>query len=187
VEAGAPDREQALIRALREGRYECLGELVDLHGEGLMRYLVSILGSRDSAEDAFQDTWVRVMRRIASFRGDRPFAPWLFRIARNRAYDHLRWRRLRTLLGAGSREADHATPEIPTEDAFGDRLASRDTAAKVLVTLSPRLREVLCLRFLHELSYEEIAAVCGVPIGTVKSRLARALERAAEAGRALEA
>jgi RNA polymerase sigma-70 factor (ECF subfamily) len=187
VEAGANDREQALIRALREGRHECVGELVDLHGEGLMRYLMSILGDRDSAEDVFQDTWVRVIRRIAGFRGDRPFAPWLFRIARNRAYDHLRWRRLRGLVRGRDDAADGAEPEIPTEDAFADRLASRDSAARVLAALSPRLREVLCLRFLHELSYQEIAGVCGVPVGTVKSRLARALERAAEARRALEA
>ena len=151
-----------------------------------MRYLVSILGDRDSAEDVFQDTWVRVMRRIGGFRHDRPFAPWLFRIARNRAYDHQRWRRLRGLVRGRVREGDGPAPEIPVHDGFADRLASRDTASRVLAALSPRLREVLCLRFLHELSYQEIAGVCGVPVGTVKSRLARALERAAEAGRALE-
>ena len=187
VEASPPDREQALIRALREGRQECLGELVDLHGEALMRYLVSILGERDTAEDVFQDTWVRVMRRIAGFRGDRAFAPWLFRIARNRAYDHLRWRKLRVLFADRADAGDGAEPEISTDDRFADRLAERDSATRVLAALSPRLREVLCLRFYHELSYEEIAGVCGVPVGTVKSRLARALARAAEAGRALEA
>ena len=186
MEAGAPDREPVIIRELRRGQTARLAELVDLHGENLMRYLVSILGDRDSAEDVFQDTWVRVMRRIAGFRGDRPFAPWLFRIARNRAYDHLRWRRLRGWVRGRAGSEENPAPEIPVNDSFADDLASRDTATRVLAALSPRLREVLCLRFLRELSYEEIAGVCGVPIGTVKSRLARALEKASQARRDLE-
>ena len=55
-----------------------------------MRYLAVILGNRGSAEDAFQDTWIKVMERIRRYDLERPFAPWLFRVARNCAYDQLR-------------------------------------------------------------------------------------------------
>jgi len=63
---------------------------MDLHGEALMRYLYSIMGTRESAEDVFQDSWVKVMEKISLFDSTMSFRPWLFRVARNAAYDALR-------------------------------------------------------------------------------------------------
>jgi len=128
---------------------------------------------------------VRVMRRIAGFRGDRPFAPWLFRIARNRAYDHLRWRRLRVFFADRADAGDGAEPEIPTDDRFADRLASRDSAIRVLAALSRG-----CARCCACASSRALVrgnrGVCGVP-SEPSEPTRRALARAAEAGRALEA
>ena len=84
------ERERNILLRLQHGDRRGLEELMDRYGENLMRYLAVILGNRESAEDVFQDTWVKLMERIGRYDLDRPFAPWLFRVARNCAYDQLR-------------------------------------------------------------------------------------------------
>ena len=176
--AAAPDPEERdLLRRFREGQTAGLARLMERHGEALMHYLQSILRNRQDAEEAFQDTWVRVAEKAHRCDPDRPFAPWLFRIARNRAYDHLRRRRRWSLFslerpGRGPRPDPGSDPEAALE-----RLVARDLAARLLPRLEAPFREVIWLRFYREGSYEEIAEICGIAVGTVKSRLRRALDR----------
>ncbi len=167
-----------LLNRIRLGDHVALEPLMDHYGENLMHYILSIVGNIQEAEDVFQDTWVKVMTRLESFDLSRPFDPWLFRIARNQAYDHLRRRRrVLSLDGAGPGEPGHV-PSPVTEPAQ-IRLEDVDLAGKLLKCLEPRYREVLWLRFFRELSYRQIGAICRLPLGTVKSRLRRALDRAA--------
>jgi RNA polymerase sigma-70 factor, ECF subfamily len=181
----ADDRE--LVRALQDGRRSALAALMDRHGEGLMSYLVSILNHRTQAEDAFQDTWIRVLEKIRRFDLRQPFAPWLFRIARNRAYDLLRRQRRWAWPGWRRREGEAEQPvDLAAPGDFATEFADRETVRRLLARLEPAHREALWLRFYRELSYEEIATVCGVPLGTVKSRLRRALDRLAELYRGLQ-
>jgi len=163
----------SLVRRLEEGDREALAALMDLHGEGLMRYLVSITGSRDMAQDAFQDTWVRVAEKAHTFNASHDFAPWLFRIARNRALDLLRREKFRRVLGL-----DEAVPAAadPTVDFL-----ERQNVRAAMARLPVRHREILGLRFYLDKSYEELAALLRLPLGTVKSRLNRALEKLAGA------
>lgn len=177
--------ERELIRRLKRGDGAAAAGLVTSHGEALLRYLTTIVGNRPDAEDAFQETWVRVIDRIASFDGGLPFGPWLFRIARNQAFDLLRRRRMRTWLG-GSRDDDASPPEPSACDRHPEELMARQLVGRLLQTMNATQRELLALRFAAELSYEEIAAVCRVPIGTIKSRLHRALDALAAAHRRLE-
>jgi RNA polymerase sigma-70 factor (ECF subfamily) len=177
--AESESRERDVVRRLRAGDRSGLGELVDLHGESLMQYLVSILHDRDAAEDAFQDTWVRVVQRIGRFDPDLPFAPWLFRVARNRAYDHLRWSRRWSLFGLEASERGPEAGSRPVEPAAAERLAAGEVAGRLLEGLDPGQREIIWLRFFRECSYQEIARICGLRLGTVKSRLRRALQRLA--------
>lgn len=181
-----PERsdERRLVNGLRAGDERALAALMDLHGEGLMRYLLSLLLRREEAEDLFQETWVRVLRRGRSCDPDRPFAPWLFRVARNLAFDHLRWRRRwRALVGHEPSRPSHEPSETPRTP---ERLAAADLTHRLLGTLSPKLREVVHLRFWGDCSYEEIAAIAAVPVGTVKSRLNRALAQLSEGAARLE-
>lgn len=182
----AGQRERDLVAALRTGDRSGVAELIDVHGKDLLNYLTALLGDRSVAEDAFQDVWVRVIERIHRFRPGRPFAPWLFRVARNRAFDVLRRERRRSP-GRPGAPAEDPGPVVPAHDPFDSRLAAGDLAGKVLAALPAAHREVLWLRFAAELSYEEIATVCRVPLGTVKSRLRRALTGGAEICRRLEA
>jgi RNA polymerase sigma-70 factor (ECF subfamily) len=202
----APDvanSECDAIGRLQAGDTAALAELLDRHGEALMHYLVSILGGRDAAEDAFQDTWVKVAQGIGGFDRRLPFGPWLFRIARNHAYDRQRWTKrwgFLPLVGDGpvsgaeggdagaafGSGAPAAAPNPAHRSSIPDRIAARDLVERVTPGLSPAFREVIELRFYADLSYDEIAEVCRVPIGTVKSRLRRALDHLAAAAARLE-
>ena len=178
--APAPDPEERdLLRHLQEGGREGLGRLVDRYGEGLMQYLNSILRNREAAEDAFQDTWVLVARKIHRCDADRPFGPWLFRVARNRAYDRLRGGRRRSFFGLEEHTLRTRPAPGTAPSAALDRLAAAEIAARLLPRLDADYREMIHLRFYRECSYEEIAEICGIPLGTVKSRLRRALDRLA--------
>ena len=175
LNAAFADDETGLVRALKAGDRWAVEALMDRHGEALMRYLAGILRDRELAEDAFQDTWVRVMEKSHGLRAGDPFAPWLFRVARNRAFDLLRRRK----------RQGHEIPAEPAGPAGQESAVEADLRrAKVeraMAALGPLQREVLALRFQLERSYEEAAAVLGVPLGTLKSRLKRADEQFAEA------
>ncbi len=171
--------ESDAIRRLGQGDSDALAELVDLHGEDLMRYLVSILGAREEAEDVFQETWIRVMRTARRFDTRRAPAPWIFRIARNRAYDRLRWRRRWRFLGLAG-PAEGGVGEPSQEARFDARIAARKDVTTLLEQLDRPLREVVWLRFCGDRSLQEIATICRLPLGTVKSRLHRALNRLAD-------
>jgi len=169
------DTEADLVAALKAGDRTVVGALMDRHGEALMRYLVGILRDREPAEDAFQDTWVRVMEKSHRLWPGEPFAPWLFRVARNRAYDLLRRRR----------RQGHEVPVEPAGPAGQEAALEADLrrarVARAMAAVGPLQREVLTLRFHLERSYDEAAAILGVPLGTLKSRLKRAVEQFAEA------
>jgi RNA polymerase sigma-70 factor, ECF subfamily len=174
--------ERELVARLQRGDRDGLEGLMDRHGEQLLRYLHALLLRREEAEDLFQETWVRVIEQAARFDPARPFAPWLFTIARNLALDRLRWWRRWRFLGLAVGEpavAGTSVPEPAVPSRVEDGLVSRQLAGKLLEGLDARSREVLWLRFWGDLAYEEIATVCRVPVGTVKSRLARALARVA--------
>ncbi|MBN2430271.1 MAG: RNA polymerase sigma factor [Acidobacteria bacterium] len=165
------------LQDLRRGDTHGLAGIIDQYGEELMRYLTSILGNPTAAEDAFQDTWLRVIKKIDTYDPRRNFEPWLFRIARNRAYDLLRshrrwWRRP----SVENRPIDR-DPDFAESDAFFDSFWRKDLLRSLFAELEPRYREILWLRYYRDMSYPEIAAFCRLPLGTVKSRIRRALDQ----------
>jgi RNA polymerase sigma-70 factor, ECF subfamily len=182
------DNERFWIQELKRGIQSAMTPLMDQYGQALMRYLVSILSSRDSAEDVFQDTWIKVLEKIGSFQNEASFAPWLFRIARNTAYDHLRGKKRWWQLDWMRKTGDEEVPplELKVEDHFREAVSNRDTTDKLMSALPPEHREIISMRFYQDMSYEEIASICRLPLGTVKSRLKRALDKAADAYSHLE-
>jgi RNA polymerase sigma-70 factor, ECF subfamily len=171
-----PDELQ-LISQLKKGDTDAAGALMALHGEALMRYLYSIMGTREAAEDVFQDSWVKVMEKISLFDSNVSCRPWLFRVARNAAYDSLRRKKRWWSLDTGPSLEDGDRPmEIPDPKDFGRQVVAQETVKRLLESLTPACREVLHLRFFEDQSYEEIAELCHLPLGTVKSRLKRGLD-----------
>jgi RNA polymerase sigma-70 factor (ECF subfamily) len=179
------DEERQIVAELKRGNRERLGVLIDRYGEDLMRYLTVLMGDSMTAEDVFQTSWVKVMERIGQFDAKRALAPWLFRVARNCAYDTLRRRRR---WWSRSSHDDAASYDTGVSEASSplENLVTTDLTNKLLSQLQPKQRELIWLRFYEELSYQEMAERCGSPLGTVKSGLSRALHSLTTLYRELE-
>ncbi|MGO8757781.1 MAG: RNA polymerase sigma factor [Terracidiphilus sp.] len=172
----------AIAEGLKRQKAGLLDELIVRFQHRLMRYLLFLTGNRDTAEDLFQEVWMRVLVRGSQFDGRSRFETWLFTIARNLVIDYRRKRTMSSLdeLIDGDTEDDRAmTFEVANgEPTPFDRVASledREKIAAALLELDTLHREVLVLRFHEELSLEEIAKVTRAPLSTVKSRLYRGL------------
>jgi RNA polymerase sigma-70 factor (ECF subfamily) len=166
-----PDRDDAA--RLRRGDTAGLAGLMGRHQDRLFRYLLRLLGDETVAEDAFQQTWLRVAERIGRYDAARPFGPWLFAVARNLALDHLRRHRPQSL-----DEIDE--PAAPAgADPLARAVARQQSArlADAVEGLGPLDREVLSLRFEEDLDLPRLAETLGVPLPTAKARLYRALAR----------
>ena len=167
-----------IARGLRERDMELLADLVERCQHRLVRYLLYLIGRRESAEDLAQETWVRVLQRGSQYNGRQRFDPWLFAIARNLAIDYLRKKRtaVQTPSLPNDRDAILLLPSSgpsPFEAAARSEDAIR--LAGQLQILSPLYREALLLRFQEDLSLPEIAQVLGAPVTTVTSRIYRGL------------
>ena len=172
----------AVAEGLKRRKAGLLDELIVRYQHRLLRYLLFLSGNRETAEDLFQEVWMRVLVRGGQFNGKARFETWLFTIARNLVIDQRRKRTMNSLdeLIEGVGDDDRAmTFEVaagdPTPFEHVSNLEDREKIAAALLELDALHREVLVLRFHEELSLEEIAKVTRAPLSTVKSRLYRGL------------
>jgi RNA polymerase sigma-70 factor (ECF subfamily) len=172
----------AIAEGLKRQRAGLLDELIVRYQHRLLRYLLYLTGNRDTAEDLFQEVWMRVMIHGGQFNGRSRFETWLFTIARNLVIDRSRKRTMSSLdeLIEGAGDDDRAmcvevTADEPTPFDRVCNLEDREMIAAALLELDILHREVLVLRFHEELSLEEIAKVVKAPLSTIKSRLYRGL------------
>jgi RNA polymerase sigma-70 factor (ECF subfamily) len=168
----------AVARGLRRRDPDLLDRLIEQYQHRLLRYLVYLSGNRELAEDLFQETWIRVLERGHQYDGRHEFSTWLYAVARNLTIDYLRKKSPVSLDGLMDDE-DHAplepadTRPLAWEVVQQHEQAERLSAA--LVGIPAEYRETVVLRFQEGLTLDEIAAVTGAPLGTVKSRLYRGL------------
>ena len=172
----------AVAQGLKERKAGLLDELIVRYQHRLLRYLLYLTGNRESAEDLFQEVWMRVLVRGGQFNGKARFETWLFTIARNLVIDQRRKRTMNSLdeLIDGTGDDDRAmsfevAAEGPTPFDCMSNMEDREKIAAALLELDTAHREVLVLRFHEEMSLEEIAKVTKAPLSTVKSRLYRGL------------
>jgi len=175
------EETREIARGLRRRDPDLLDELISRYQYRLPRYLWTLTGNREAAEDLFQETWIRVLEKGHQYNPRWRFEAWLFSIARNLTIDHLRRRQpesLEALLRPGddrpAREWPDRESATPFEAAAASEQAERVQGA--LRRLPPEAREVLVLRFQEDMDLSEIAEVTGAPLSTVKSRLYRGLE-----------
>lgn len=172
--------DETLAVEARNGSQEAFRELVERFERPVFGLIVRIVRRAEEAEDLAQETFLKAHRALARFDPSRKFSSWLFKIAHNTALDALRRAGETTLsLDAPPRDGDEA-PEPPADPSAEDpfaRAAGRDLGRALeaaIHRLRPEYREVLLLRFVEELSYEEIAEVTSAPLGTVKIHIYRA-------------
>ena len=179
--SAAPAAEPALVERCRQGDPQAFARLVAIHEGMVLNLAARLLGDREEAKDIAQDVFLQVYRTLPRFEGRSTVRTWIYRIVVNQCCNRQRWWRRRRRAAACPLEeitpADEAKMSAvsPAEGPF-ERLDRRERA-RVMETafraLSFDHRAVLLLREVEGLSCEEIATTLALPIGTVKSRLAR--------------
>lgn len=166
------DSEDDWVRRAQAGDRKAFSELVRRHQRSVHRYLLRMLGSHDDAMELTQEAFIKAWQALPQWRPEAQFRTWLFRIANNVALDALRHRKLIEF--------------VPLEDSFDAPSSEPDPAHQAQLTqevrqldaslrkLMPEHRQILLLREVEEMSYDEIGSVLSLNEGTVKSRLARA-------------
>ena len=180
---GVHSEEAALVAELKAGSEEAYAWLVAQYHQPVYSLVYRMLGDSADAADTAQEVFLKVFRGMRSFNGQASLKTWIYRIAVNEAYNHRRWfsRHVRQEVALAT---DDATPAHA--DTFADpgrspfeEAADHETRALVeaaLEKLKPNFRAAVVLRDIEDLSYEEIASVLDVSLGTVKSRILRGRE-----------
>lgn len=165
-----------LVRRAGGGDEDAFAELVRLHEKKVYNLALRICGNREDAADAAQEAFLSAWRGLPGFRGEAGFSTWLYRLTSNAAIDLLR--RTRRQRAASSLDDESlrldAVDEAPSPQARAEGEELREAVLAGFARLSEDHRQALTLRELQELSYEEIASVLEVDLGTVKSRISRA-------------
>jgi RNA polymerase sigma-70 factor, ECF subfamily len=175
---GMESEASEIARGLRRRDPDLLDRLIEQYQHRLLRYLVYLAGNRELAEDLFQETWIRVLERGHQYDGNHEFCTWLYAVARNLTIDYLRRKSPVSLDGLmDDEERAPLEPADPRPSAW-EVVAQNEQAERVgaaLIGIPAEYRETVVLRFQEGLTLEEIAAVTGAKLGTVKSRLYRGL------------
>jgi RNA polymerase sigma-70 factor (ECF subfamily) len=167
--------DASLIAATLAGDTAAFGRLVQQHQDRLYNSLLRVLGSADDAADIVQDAFVQAYVKLSSFRGGSAFYTWLYRIAFNLAMSHMRRGHKQASLDemktlAGAEPADGQ----PTAETGLIEQERAELVHASLAELSFEHRQIIVLREIDGCSYEEIAEILDLPVGTVRSRLFRA-------------
>lgn len=163
------------MERLLDGEGKALDALVKRYEGSLFGFCFRLMGERGAAEDAFQETFLRVYRRRFSYKRGASVKPWLFQIALNVCRDQLRKRKRRPEVALVEETVVEEVDPGPEEMAERKFEAERVKAA--LHQLPEKQRDVLVLSHYQNLSYPEIAETLDIPTGTVKSRVFHALRK----------
>lgn len=167
---GAEERS-LIIHAAKAGDVRAFATLVDMYYARCLRFALHMLSDRFDAEEAVQDTFVRVYRALPKYREDASFEPWLFRILANRCRTAgANFRRRGELVRYGE------VPEFPSGRSHDLALAWRDEIALALAALPVEQREAFLMRHVEDLSYDEMSIVTGDGISALKMRVKRACD-----------
>jgi RNA polymerase sigma-70 factor (ECF subfamily) len=176
--------DSQLVRLVLDGDTEAFNDLVERHQSRAYNLCVRMLGDADAAADVAQDAFISAYKHLPSLRGE--FRPWLMRIVANGCRDMLRSQKRRPSVSLDLERDDDDTPAMQLADTGDGPEAAlmkselQKTIAGALAEIPDDQREVVILSDIQGLSYQEIADMTGINIGTVKSRLNRARSRLRE-------
>ncbi len=170
--------DEELILDFQENDTEAAYEiLVQRYKNPLMNFVFRFLGDYEACVDVVQETFIKVYRHKDSYKSIAKFSTWIYTIAGNLAKTELQRRKRRKIFSINAYGEDEETYEIPDEayrpDVITDSGIKDEIIQNALQKVSNAYREVVILRDIQELSYEEIAEITGLAVGTVKSRINR--------------
>lgn len=161
----------SLLKRAQNGEELAVERLIELYQDTIYSMAVSFTRNPHQAEDLAQEAWIKILRGLPKFRHDSKFSTWLYRVTMNTFLNANR---------AAKREQEVVGSLKSTENSTGDEGSRVETALDVqeaLRSLPAEFRSVVLLRYVADLSYKEVAIVLELPLGTVQSRLRRALDK----------
>ncbi|MBE7516717.1 MAG: sigma-70 family RNA polymerase sigma factor [Chloracidobacterium sp.] len=180
IEVVAATADADLIVGSMAGRGDCFEELVRRYQRPITGYIFRMVGNYEASLDVAQEVFIKVYNSLDKYSDSFKFSTWLYRIAHNAAIDHIR----RNSLVTQSLDVENSdgTYQLqiessqPTPEQDHERNEWRSEIEAVVEELPPAYRDLIVLRHSRDLSYDEIAEVTSLPLGTVKNRLFRARE-----------
>ncbi len=168
---GSAEERSLLVRAAQQGDVRAFAALVDAYYARCLRFALHMLSNRGDAEEAVQDTFVRVYRALPNYAERESFEPWLFRILANRCRS------------AGARERRRSefvefgeVPERAHDRRHDEAIAWREEIARALASLPEEQREAFLMRHVEDLTYDDMAVATGAGISALKMRVKRACD-----------
>ena len=177
------EQEAAIINAVLKGDTNAYEYLVKEYEKNVYNLALRMTGNSEDAYDMSQEAFIKAYNSLGSFRGDSKFSVWLYRIVSNVCLDFLRSRNRRATVSLSVENDDGEEVELDVADEASspqlllDRSLTRDAVRRGLQSLPPDHREILLLREIQGMSYDEIAETLDLEVGTVKSRIFRARKK----------
>ena len=169
--------DKALVKRAQQGDQEAFAELVIRHQRYVYNLAYRLLRDTDEAEDLAQEAFLRAWRGLGGFRGEAKFTTWLYRVVTNLCYNRLNGLR-RQLVDVNADDVDLlASPSDEDPPMAAEAAERRAFLHRQIAALPDKYQLVITLFYLQEFSYQEIAQVLDLPLGTVKTHLYRARER----------
>ena len=167
-----------ILSEVSAGKVDAYGKIVGRYHGRLYNFIYRFVGDRETAEDIVQETFLRAFRKRDEYRAIANFSTWLFTIAGNLAKSELRRRKRWRMISAERADVTDTGMELPDESARPDKVAESSIAdvqiQNAINSLPNNYRQVILLRDVEGMSYQEISEIVDCPVGTVKSRGNRA-------------
>ena len=184
AQTGVSEEDARILRGLRAGIEEAYEELISRYEQPVYGMVYRLLGNQSDASDVVQEVFLKIFRGVASFREQSSLRTWIYRIAVNEAHNHRRWfaRHCRHEISMTDGQAERGNSLEYTPDRglspYEQTLESehRTLIEHALTRINPTYQTAVVLRDIQNLSYEEIAEILQVSLGTVKSRILRGRE-----------
>ncbi|MEE8375041.1 MAG: sigma-70 family RNA polymerase sigma factor [Acidimicrobiia bacterium] len=161
--------DAVLLARVADGDHEAFTEIMKTHEDRVFSVCLRILGDREKALDATQETFLTAFRKAHQFEGKSTFGTWVYRIAVNTCYDQLRKQKRRP----AEPMLEHLDPADPTAHEIVEAAALRPEIQEALASLPPEFRTAIVLSDIEGMSLPDAAQTLGVPVGTMKSRVFR--------------
>ncbi len=177
------EEESRIVQKVLKGDVNAFEKLVLEYEKNVYNIALRMTGNSEDASDMTQEAFIKAYNSLQSFRGDSKFSVWIYRIATNVCLDFLRSKSRRPTVSLSVEDNDGEDVQLDVADESQspelllDRQMTRESVRRGLETLSPEYRQILLLREIQGLSYDEISQALGLEVGTVKSRIFRARKK----------